>query len=33
VDVNLSAMGAASLSHRVLLLFGHNEKDLTIETK
>ena len=33
VDVNLSAMGAVSLSHRVLLLFGYKEKDLSIETK
>ena len=33
VDVNLSAMGAVSLTHRVLELFGYEEKDLTVETK
>lgn len=33
VDVNLSAMGAVALSHRVLSLFGYEEKDLSIKTK
>ncbi|UCB49965.1 MAG: restriction endonuclease subunit R, partial [Deltaproteobacteria bacterium] len=33
VDVNLSAMGAVALTHRVLSLFGYEEKDLSVETK
>jgi hypothetical protein len=33
VDVNLSAMGIVTLSHRVLSLFGYKEKDLSVETK
>jgi len=33
VDVNLSPMGAVSLSHRILSLFGYKEKDFSIETK
>jgi hypothetical protein len=33
VDVNLSAMGVVNLCHRVLSLFGYEEKDLSIETR